>query len=58
MPVNLDVKVVVDEKGTTRITFNKKALMEASLAQLIRDTSAASQSPELDLPEGDSRSKR
>ena len=36
MPVDIDVKVVVDENGATKITFNKKALMEAPLSQLIR----------------------
>jgi len=41
MPVDLDVKVVVDKNGATKITFNKKALMEAPLSQLINDTSTS-----------------
>lgn len=41
--VDLDVKVVVDENDATKITFNKKALMEAPLSRLIKDISTTGQ---------------
>jgi hypothetical protein len=41
MPVDIDVKVEVDANGATKITFDKKALMEAHLSQLINDTSTS-----------------
>jgi hypothetical protein len=43
VPVDIDVKVVVDKNGARKITFNKKALMEAPLSQLINDTSTSVQ---------------
>ena len=43
MPVDIDVKVTVDKDGKTQITFDKKALMEAPLSQLINDTSTSVQ---------------
>ncbi len=43
MPVDIDVKVEVDANGATKITFDKKALMEAPLSQLINDTSSSVQ---------------
>lgn len=50
MPVDIDVKVVVDENGATKITFNKKALMEAPLSQLINDTSTSVQVHRVESP--------
>jgi len=58
MPVDIDVKVVVDEKGATKITFNKKALMEASLPQLINDTSTTVQVIRVTDPSTDKKRDR